>query len=118
MKPETEEQDTFDAIIAAIDAIEPEPDRHLAIQIDEACRDAIQAAQASNQKATVTIKVHVHPKQERRIVFAATVDTKLPRPPVSAATLFADANGVLHKSDPAQARLFNDDTRIRTPKDN
>lgn len=105
MTPEAEEQDTFDHILTAIDSSEPDPERHISLQIDGALRDAICAAQASNSKAGVTIKVTIIPKQERRLVFACTVDAKLPRPPVNAATLYADGSGALFKSDPAQLRM-------------
>jgi hypothetical protein len=33
------------------------------------------------------------------------VAAKLPRPPVAAVTLYADAAGGLHNSDPAQLRM-------------
>ena len=108
------EQDTFSEVLKAIDATEYEPERHVSIQIDDALREAICAAQTSNQSASVTITVKVKPGPERRVSFAANVNAKIPRPPVSAVTLFADANGNVHKSDPAQQRLgFYDATSTR-----
>ncbi len=104
-KPKPEEQDTFHAVIQAIDEQEVDPDRHLSIQIDECVRDAIRAAQSSGQSAAVTIKVTIKPGPERRISFAANVNAKLPRPPVSAVTLYADDAGRLHHSNPDQLRM-------------
>lgn len=114
VETDTGEQNTFDDVVGAIDALEPEPERHLSIQIDNSLRDAIRAAQGSGQPAGVTIAVKVRPGPDRRITFSATVNAKLPRPPVNAATLFADADGNVHKSDPAQQRLgFYDATQTR-----
>jgi hypothetical protein len=103
--PKDEDQDTFKDIVEAIDALETEADRHLSIQIDKSLRDAIRAAQNSGQPADVTIKVNVKPGPERRVSFAAKVAAKLPRPPVSAVTLYADLDGNVHKSDPQQLRM-------------
>ena len=105
MHAEAEEQDTFVSVVEAIDQQEVDPDRHLSIQLDQSMRDAIRAAQTSGQKASVTVVVKVHPSQERRMIFSATVKASLPRPPVQMVTLFADANGAVHRSDPAQQRL-------------
>lgn len=102
-----DEQDTFESIIQAIDSFEADPDRHLSIQIDRSLRDAIRAAQASGQGAAVTITVAVkaRPDDTRRVNFAAKVSAKLPRPPVSAVSLYADDEGGVHRSDPAQLKL-------------
>lgn len=109
-----DEQDTFDQVIQAIDSTESEPERHLSIQIDNSLRDAIRAAQASGQKSSVTIAVKVVPGPDRRVTFAANVKAQLPRPPVSGVTLYADADGNVHRSDPAQQRLqFFDATATR-----
>lgn len=113
-EPEVEEQNTFDDVIAAIDATESEAERHLSIQIDDSLRDAIRAAQTSGRPAGVTIAIKVQPGPDRRVSFAANVAAKLPRPPVTAVTLYADADGNVHKSDPAQQRLqFYDSTNTR-----
>lgn len=103
--PIQDENDTFQSVIEAIDTQEIEADRHLSIQIDRSLRDAIRAAQNSGQKAEVTVKVSVKPGPERRVNFAAHVSAKLPRPPVSAVTLYADEDGHVHRSDPAQRTL-------------
>lgn len=100
-----ESQDTLDEVIAAIDAAEVDPDRHLSIQLDKSLREAIQASQASNQPASVTLTVKLKSEAGRRVTFTANVNAKLPRPPVSGVTLFADANGAVHNSDPAQLRM-------------
>ena len=111
-KQTQEEQDTFAAVVAAIDSIETDPGRHLSIQIDQSIRDAIQAAQASGQGASVSIAIKVKPGLGRRMSFVANVNAKLPRPPVATCTLFADAEGNVHQSDPAQQRLeFYDSTQ-------
>lgn len=99
-------QDTFTNIVDAIDSLETEAERHLSIQIDNSLRDAIRAAQNSGQGASVTIVVKVKPGLERRVSFAANVNAKLPRPPLAGVTLYADNDGNVHKSDPAQLRLF------------
>lgn len=105
-KPEAkQEQETYAEIIAAIDRLETEPERHISIQIDTSLRDAIQAARSSGKTTGVTIAIKVKPEHERRVYFSATVAAKLPRPPVSAVTLFADDEGHLHTSDPNQRRL-------------
>jgi len=104
-KSKLEDQDTFSEIIEAIDALENDPDRHLSVQIDATIRDAICAAQASGQPAEVTIKVKAKSGPDRRMNFFATVSAKLPRPPVAGVTLYADLDGGLHKSDPAQLRM-------------
>lgn len=104
-----EEQDTFNEIIEAIDALEVDPDRHLSIQIDQSIREAIQAAQTSGQPSEVMVKVKMKSGPDRRMDFSANVSAKLPRPKVSAVTLYADASGGIHKSDPAQLRMkFNE----------
>lgn len=114
MKEETEDQNTFNDVVMAIDSLESEPDRHLSIQIDKSLRDAICATQSSGQPASVTVVIKVKAGAERRILFAAQVNAKLPRPPMSAVTLYADADGNVHKSDPAQTRLgFYDSTQNR-----
>ena len=111
---EQAEQGTFDQVIEAIDALEHEPDRHLSIQIDNSLRDAIRAAQTSGKKASVAIAIKVVPGPDRRVTFAADVKASLPRPPLSGVTLYADADGNVHRSDPAQQRLgFYDATLTR-----
>lgn len=107
-----EEQDTFNDVVEAIDALEVDPDRHLSIQIDKSIREGIRAAQTSGQTAEVVIKVKMRPGIERRMDFEANVSAKLPRPAVAAVTLYADAQGNLHKSDPAQLKIrFNEITK-------
>lgn len=103
---EGEETSAFQEIVAAIEAIETEAERHLSIQIDGSLRDAIRAAQTSGQKASVTITVKVIPGPDRRVTFSANLASKLPKPPLATATLFADQSGKLHRSDPAQLRMF------------
>ena len=102
---ETEAKTTFDQIIQAIDENEVEPDRNIAQQLETSLKDAIHAARLTNKKATVTVKLAVKPEHERRVQFSASVEAKLPRPSVSAATLFADDKCDLFRSDPAQLRI-------------
>lgn len=104
-KTEVIEQETFNDVIGAIDALEVEEERLLSIQMDKSLQEAIRAAQNSGQPAAVTVSVKVKPGPERRVTFSATVSAKLPRPPVSAATLYADLDGKVHKSDPAQLKM-------------
>lgn len=104
---EVERQDTLHAILEAIDSTEVEPDRLLSIQLDKTLREAIRAAQASGKEAGVTlnVKVKVRADDPRRANFSATVNAKLPRPPVSGVSLYADDLGGVHRSDPAQHKL-------------
>lgn len=107
-KPPTDDEEeigTFEQVMLAIDETENDPSRHLSIQLDTSMQDAIRSARVSGQPATVTIKVKVRPGPESRVEFSATVDAKLPRPPVNAVTLFADDGGGLHKSNPKQEKL-------------
>lgn len=104
-RAEKQEQDTFDEVVAAIDSAEVDPDRHVSIQIDKSLREAVRAAQTSGQSAAIAIAVKVKPGPDRRVSFAMNVTAKLPRPPVAAVTLYADAAGGLHGSDPAQLRM-------------
>jgi hypothetical protein len=120
--PETpDDKNTLAAIIAAIESTETEPSRHLSIQIDDSLRDAIRAAQSSGQPADVTLKIKVKPGPDRRVSFTAGLSAKIPRPPVSAVTLYADEEGNVHRSDPAQLRMpFTGPTPItsKRTKDN
>ena len=104
-KAEKADQDTFDEVVSAIDAAEVDPDRHVSIQIDKSLREAVRAAQSSGQPSAITIQVKVKPGPDRRVSFGMNVSAKLPRPPVAAVTLYADAGGGLHSSDPAQLRM-------------
>ena len=113
-----EEQNTFAEVITAIDALESDPARHLSIQIDDAVRDAVQAAQTSGQPASVTIQVKIKPGAERRMSFIAHVKAQLPRPPVGGVTLYADANGHVHHSDPKQSHLEFYDPAAQPKKEN
>jgi hypothetical protein len=111
-------QDTFDAIIKAIDGDEFDAERHISIQIDETLRDAIIAARNSNKPASVTIAIAIKPGPDRRMEFGAKVTAKTPRPPTPAVTLFADAAGCLHKSDPRQTRLALEQITPQSQKEN
>lgn len=104
-KPSTDEQDTFASIVEACDSAESDPDRQLSQQIERGCREAIQAAQNSGQPASVTIKLTVKAGPDRRVSFAPNVKAQLPRPPAPAVTLYADKEGRLHESDPAQMKM-------------
>lgn len=104
-KSEAEEQDTLDEVIKAIDAVEVDPDRHVSIQIDRSLREAVRAAKSSNQAASITVTIKVKAEAGRRMAFAANVSAKLPRPPTSGVTLFADESGAVHNSDPKQLRM-------------
>lgn len=100
-----EERETFSQVLAAIDAAEDEPDRHLSIQIDRSLREAIRAAKSGGAAAGITIKVKVKAGPDRRVTFGAVVSAQLPRPAVAAVTLYADEKGDVHRSDPNQKRL-------------
>lgn len=116
---QTEEQGTFTEVVRAIDAQEMEPERHIAVQMDEAVREAILAARGSGKNASVTVKLNVVPGIDRRVSFSAVVSSKLPKPSANLVTLFSDAEGNLHRQDPNQTRLdFTDAAPRRTAKDN
>lgn len=105
-EPEENGKSTLDQIIEAVDASETDPSRNLSVQIDHSIREAVRCAQNSGQSASVTVKVAVKPGGgERRVNFAATVTAKLPRPAVSAVTLFADDAGRVHTTNPDQLKL-------------
>ncbi len=106
-KKQEEEQDTFSDIISAIDAMEMEPDRHLSIQIDQSLREAVRAVQNGGKAATVslTFKVARAPESTKRIQISATLKKTMPPPPVSAVSLYADEDGSVHRSNPAQEQL-------------
>lgn len=113
----SEEKSTYAVVIDAADRAEADPDRQPSAQINEALRDVVRAAQNSGQPGSVTIDIKVKPGPERRVEFAVYVKGKLPRPPTSAVTLYAGADGSVHRSDPAQGRLALE-TSTRTSKDN
>ena len=117
-KTKPKDQDTFRAIVDAIDSMEVEPDRLLSIQLDKSVRDAICAAKHSGQAASVSVTVKVRPGADRRMSFSASVQAKLPRPPVSAVALYADEEGHVHRSDPAQGRLPFTATIAKPPEEN
>jgi hypothetical protein len=100
-----DEQNTLGEVLKAIDSTESDPARNISIQIDHSLQEAVRSALNSGQVADVTLKVKVKPGAERRVSFSATVKATLPRPPVSSVTLYADAEGFVHTSDPAQGRL-------------
>lgn len=92
-KAAQDRQDTFLIILKALDAAETDPDRHISIQIDDALRDAIKAAQTSGEVANVSIKIKVKPGPDRRVHFIPSVKGQLPRPPVPAAYLVRGPRG-------------------------
>lgn len=95
----------FEQILDAIDGAEPDGDRHVMVQVNRSLGEAIRAANASGKKATVTLKLEIKPSIDRRVVCAAAVDAKLPRPPVGSVNLFHDAMGNLYPSDPQQMKM-------------
>ena len=65
---------------------------------------AAQAAEATNQKASVTIKIELKPGPKMMGVVASIV-SKIPRPPLQSSQLFIDDKGGLHTQNPRQAQL-------------
>lgn len=113
-KDEEQEKGTFEQVIEAVDAMEVEEERHLSVMLDRSIRDAIRAAQSSGTPASVTMVIKIKPSEGRRLSFLASVNAKLPRPPVSGVVLYADEAGHVHRSDPQQGRLpFSGPTPIR-----
>lgn len=94
--------DTFNRIVLEIDASESDQERHLSIQLDEAVRAAVRAVRASNKKATITMKLTIAPDKGSRVTFGGQVDSRLPRPGTNQVTLYTDAEGNVHRADPAQ----------------
>lgn len=117
-KKKDEEQDTLATIIEAIDSQESDPDRHVSIQLDRSIREAVKAAQTSGKPASVSFKLNVKTGPEKRVSFSADVTAKLPRPPVSGVTLYADAEGNVLKSDPRQTKFPFNQQQTTTSKDN
>jgi hypothetical protein len=98
-------ENEFDRVIREIDRRESDPDRHLSLQLDAAVRDCIRSARASGEKATLKLTITITPDSGNRMTFAAKHAETLPRPANSAVTLYADAEGGIHNSDPAQMKL-------------
>jgi hypothetical protein len=117
--PAAEDEDlgTFLEVIRAIDAAEVEPDKHCAVQMDDAVRDAIKAARKSGKAAEVTVKVKVTPGPERRVGLSVAVAKKLPMAPIQPVMRYADADGSLHDSDPEQGKFPFTPTPIRNVRD-
>jgi hypothetical protein len=100
-----DEQNTLDEILKHLDANEVEPDRHLSIQVDRGLREMVSACRSSGKKATLTLTFEATIVQGRRVQVAGSFKTQLPKPGVAPIQLYADEDGSLHTSDPAQLRL-------------
>jgi hypothetical protein len=108
------DQTPFEIICETADALESDRNRKVLAQLNSSITDAVRSAQRSNQKSTVTLKLSIKAHPDGRITAAATVDAKLPRPPVNAAQLFADGMGNLLTSDPRQGKLLEVKPNRRT----
>ncbi len=95
----------FDQTVKEIDATESDPARHLSVQIDAKLREAIRAAKSSGKAAKVTVELKVGPGPDRRVQLSGSVKASLPNPPTNQVTLYADEDGGIHRSDPAQLKL-------------
>lgn len=113
--PHEPQPDTFDRVIAAIDLNETDPERHLSLQMDSATRDAIRTCRASGKAASVAVTIKVTPDSARRVKLHGSVKATLPRPPVSAVTLYTDDEGGVHHSDPAQLTLPHTTKKTAVP---
>lgn len=77
--------------------------------------ELVQAVDDTNKVGEITIKIKVKPEKgggsQKQLVF--DVKSKLPEHDLPEATFFSDANGDLHRSDPAQSEMFKDTAAIR-----
>lgn len=101
------DQTPFEMITETSDALETDPDRHVLSVLNRSINEAVRAAQRSGKAAKVQLAITIKANGEGRVSAAAVVNATLPRPPASAAQLFADGMGNLHGSDPRQAKLLD-----------
>ena len=80
-------------------------DGDLAREIDEAIREATEAARATNKSATVNVKVKIRPKSHNQIIVRDDLKIVLPEPEKEDTTLFVTDNNELSRRDPRQPKL-------------
>lgn len=101
------DQTPFEMITETSDALETDQDRHVMNVVNKSLTEAVRAAQRSGKAAKVKLEFTIKANGEGRVTASAVVNATLPRPPASAAQLFADGMGNLHGSDPRQAKLLD-----------
>lgn len=98
------EGNDWNRAIARIDSMEDDPERHIALQIDRAVREAVQAAKRTGKKSSVSVKISFTPGPDRRIELSSEVKKTLPAPPTSKVSAYANPDdGSLHDFDPFKA---------------
>ena len=72
--------------------------------------ELVQAVDETNKVGELTIKIKVKPEKgggsQKQLVF--DVKSKIPELDLPEATFFSDADGDLHRTDPAQSEMFKD----------
>lgn len=87
--------------------------RNFADEADSALRDVVKAATEFGKEASLTITLKVKPNNENQLTHAVDIKTKLPRKGVPPAIFFSDEDGGLHRADPRQ-RDIEDEDAIRS----
>lgn len=73
-------------------------------ELDDALRELVNAVTTYGKSGTLTLEFTFQ-QQGRTVVVSDTVKSKLPKPPKVQEVFFPDAEGMLHRSDPAQMSL-------------
>lgn len=88
--------------------------RDFEARADEALKDVVKAATEYGKEATLTITLKVKPNNENQLTHTVDLKTKLPRQNVPPAIFFSDEDGGLHRADPRQRDIEDDDFTGRT----
>lgn len=71
-------------------------------------RDAVQAAMATQKKASVTLTIDLNPSGSRTVAVVPKLTSKIPQLP-ELGVFFVDGNGALHREDPYQLKMDLDE---------
>ena len=82
-------------------------------ELSEAFYDVVQRVQETARAGSVTLHLNIGFDGQGRLVVKDEVKSKLPEHDLPEATFFSDANGDLHRTDPAQSEMFKDTAAIR-----
>lgn len=77
----------------------------LAREIDDAIREATEAARSTNKTATVSLKLKIKPKSHNQIIVRDDLKVVLPEPEKEDTTLFVTDDNMLSRRDPRQPKL-------------
>lgn len=78
---------------------------------DAQLMEVVKAVRASGKVGEITLKLKVHPSKtgDNEIKLTADCTSKVPKKPIPDAIFYGDANGELHRDDPAQVKMFEDE---------